>query len=183
MVSIEKLRVMLTSGYTLRECAEEFGVSYQYIGQLRKKHFPDWKKYQWGKSKHIQDKKIDKEKERELRSGRTTTRWHDEIARAKYDYFRRKKQNAKYSKWEFTVEFSDINWVDTCPIFGTPINWTNPVRGEDSPSLDRFDPKKGYIPGNTIVLSWRANRIKNDGTAEEHRQIADFMMSQSLTVK
>jgi hypothetical protein len=27
------------------------------------------------------------------------------------------------------------------------------------------------------VMSWRANRIKNDGTSQEHQQIADFMRS------
>jgi hypothetical protein len=46
---------------------------------------------------------------------------------------------------------------------------------ENSPSFDRVDSSKGYVKGNVIVCSWRANRIKNDGTAEEHRKIYEFL--------
>jgi len=48
-------------------------------------------------------------------------------------------------------------------------------RRDDSPSIDRLVPNAGYVPSNIIVMSDRANRIKNDGTAEEHRRIARFM--------
>jgi hypothetical protein len=43
--------------------------------------------------------------------------------------------------------------------------------------LDRIIPEEGYVAGNVNVVSYRANRIKNDGTAEEHLKIADWMDS------
>lgn len=45
-------------------------------------------------------------------------------------------------------------------------------------SLDRVDNKKGYVPGNVVVMSYKANRLKNDGTAEEHETIAKWMRDQ-----
>lgn len=34
---------------------------------------------------------------------------------------------------------------------------------------------EGYVPGNVEVISFRANRIKNNGTADEHERIAQWM--------
>jgi hypothetical protein len=31
------------------------------------------------------------------------------------------------------------------------------------------------VKGNVEVMSWRANRIKNNGTPEEHRKIANYL--------
>ena len=50
---------------------------------------------------------------------------------------------------------------------------------DSSPSLDRVVPSLGYIPSNVAVISHLANRIKNTGTAEQHRRIADWMDAQS----
>jgi hypothetical protein len=41
-------------------------------------------------------------------------------------------------------------------------------------SLDRIDNTKGYVPGNVVVVSYRANRIKSDATAQELLRIARF---------
>ena len=43
-----------------------------------------------------------------------------------------------------------------------------------TPSIDRIDPKKGYVKGNIIVVSMRANRIKTDATVDEIRKVANF---------
>ena len=43
-----------------------------------------------------------------------------------------------------------------------------------TPSIDRIDPKKGYVKDNIIVVSMRANRIKTDATVDEIRRVADF---------
>ena len=36
-----------------------------------------------------------------------------------------------------------------------------------SPSLDRIDSTKGYVPGNVWVISNKANRMKSNAAAEE----------------
>jgi len=37
----------------------------------------------------------------------------------------------------------------------------------NSPSLDRIDNAKGYVKGNVIIVSHRANAIKRDATEQE----------------
>lgn len=91
--------------------------------------------------------------------------------RAKYHS---KKANALRVGTEFSIDFSEIEWPTHCPVLGLALDYLSEGRQENSVSFDRIDPSKGYISGNVIVISWRANRIKNDGTPEEHRKIADF---------
>jgi len=44
-----------------------------------------------------------------------------------------------------------------------------------APSIDRVDNSKGYVPGNVRIISWRANRLKNDATVEEMELIIKYM--------
>jgi hypothetical protein len=46
-------------------------------------------------------------------------------------------------------------------------------KGDDQAVLTRIDPSKGYVKGNTAVVSLYAHRLKGDATAAEHRRIAD----------
>jgi hypothetical protein len=46
---------------------------------------------------------------------------------------------------------------------------------DNSPSMDRVDPCKGYTKENTAILCWRCNKHKQDATSQELRTIADFM--------
>jgi len=63
-----------------------------------------------------------------------------------------------------------------CPVLGFEMSvgvdengWT-----DTSPSLDRIIPEKGYVQGNVVVVSMRANSIKTNATPEEIRKVADF---------
>lgn len=87
--------------------------------------------------------------------------------------FRRKK--ASNYKHEWAIDFGDLTFPTHCPVLGIQLDYFTHERQENSVSFDRIDPTKGYIKGNVVVMSWRANRIKNDGTAEEHQKIADFL--------
>lgn len=87
--------------------------------------------------------------------------------------FRSKKGQVKAQKW--TITFSDVVWNTTCPILGIDLNYYAEGRQENSPSFDRIDSNLGYIPGNVQIISWRANRIKNNGTSEEHLKIANYL--------
>ena len=44
----------------------------------------------------------------------------------------------------------------------------------NSPTLERIDNSKGYVIGNILVVSHRANCIKNDGTWQEIMAVAEF---------
>lgn len=87
------------------------------------------------------------------------------------------------SPTEVEITLEDITPLpDVCPILGIPLDYSAKRGGyysDNSPSIDRIIPSKGYIVGNCIVCSWRANRIKNDGTAEEHKKIYEYIQNYS----
>jgi hypothetical protein len=70
--------------------------------------------------------------------------------------------------------------VDECPILKTPFVWGGAKMGKgkmrlNTPTLDRILPELGYVKGNVAFLSYRANRIKDNGTMQEHYDIADWI--------
>lgn len=62
-----------------------------------------------------------------------------------------------------------------CPVLGIKLFGSNGAFAAASPSVDRINPKRPYQKGNIAVISYRANALKNNGTAAEHRRIADWM--------
>lgn len=87
------------------------------------------------------------------------------------------RKRSKRKNIPCSIVSKDIFVPNNCPIFGTPIIAGNKYMADSSPSLDRINPDLGYIKNNVFLVSWRANRIKSDGTADEHRRIADWMDS------
>lgn len=84
------------------------------------------------------------------------------------------RRRSKAKGIDFDIEVTDIPPMGSaCPIFGTTFTTTG--KSPTSPSLDRIDPKRGYVKGNVWLISYRANLIKNDGTAEEHEMITAAM--------
>ena len=47
----------------------------------------------------------------------------------------------------------------------------------ESPSLDRFIPEDGYIKGNVVWISGKANSMKSDASIEEVRLLYEWMNS------
>ncbi len=85
------------------------------------------------------------------------------------------KSSAKQRGIEFHLYEKDLPPIGTnCPLLGDPFDMSG-KRTDFSPSLDRINPKKGYVPGNVWFVGRRANTIKNDGTADEHEKIARAM--------
>ena len=62
-----------------------------------------------------------------------------------------------------------------CPVFGFELYEGSEVNLANSPEMDRVVPELGYTEGNMRVISRHANRLKDDGSADEHRAIADWM--------
>lgn len=60
-----------------------------------------------------------------------------------------------------------------CPALGIEMSFSNENRN-NFPSVDRIIPKKGYVQGNLIWVSYRANRIKTDATIKELNQLSKF---------
>ncbi len=165
-------------GYT--EIAKRLNnkISKQRVEQICKKH-------------KIRATAIKRAKKQELFEAKMVakwgSRWKDMEYRKSFIYtamrekFRAKKANSIRVGKEFTVEFGDIDFPTHCPILGIELNYFNEEGYlDDSPSFDRINPALGYVKGNVAIISMRANRIKNNGTAEEHQKIADFMRSALL---
>lgn len=74
----------------------------------------------------------------------------------------------------FTLKRSDIQVPTHCPILGIPLTRSTGRASDSTPSLDRIIPLDGYVPGNVVVVSLRANRAKADLSLEELRAVADF---------
>ena len=76
----------------------------------------------------------------------------------------------------FSLKFDDMYWPEFCPVLGIELNYYRKGKmTENSPSFDRVDNTLGYTPENTRIISMRANRLKSDGTEEEHRKIAAYI--------
>lgn len=90
------------------------------------------------------------------------------------------RDRAKRLELDFTITAKDIVIPKFCPILGIPIFSSKKKMTDNSPSLDRMNPNLGYTKGNIQVISQRANRIKNDGTADEHEKIAKHMRNYSV---
>jgi hypothetical protein len=90
---------------------------------------------------------------------------------------RAKRDNVKF---DLTLSYLKSIATDECPIFKIPFEWgtSNMGKGKtkpNCPTLDRIIPEIGYVEGNVAFISYRANRIKDNGTMQEHYDIADWI--------
>ena len=166
---IPKLKELGTAGHSMAQMGVIYGVSRQRMKQVVSKYIPEWyDSYGYG-----------------LRTARKEARWKakwgdkqdTDLYRVQRDKFRSKKYNAERTGYTWNIVFGDIVWPTHCPILGLELNYFAEFRQENSVSFDRINSELGYEKGNIQIVSWRANRIKNDGTAEEHRKIADYLDS------
>jgi hypothetical protein len=154
-------------GWSMASLAEHYGVSRQRMKQIIDKYFPNWQA-ECGFIVHRR-KKVEEHFQK----------WGDkqdtDLYRSQRFKFKTKKYNAERIGHKWDVEFGDLVWPTHCPILGLELDYFNAFRSENSPSFDQLIPGKGYTKDNVRVISYRANRIKNDGTSEEHRRIADYL--------
>ena len=93
------------------------------------------------------------------------------------------KQRAKQRGIEFTITQDDIVIPKVCPVLGINLVLGVGVSkrqggNKNSPSLDRIDPSKGYIPGNVRVISHMANSMKGAASKDELIRFAKWVLSE-----
>ena len=98
------------------------------------------------------------------------------------------RYRARHKGLPFAITTADIIIPERCPVLGIPIMpaFGGTKRGgkDGSPSLDRIIPELGYVPGNIMVISHRANSLKRDSVdPAEHRAVADYIERETVRVR
>lgn len=95
------------------------------------------------------------------------------------------KSRAKKENVPFTITIEEVikELPDYCPALGIKLSWCvrKGQKGDKdtSPSLDKFIPELGYVPGNVFWVSGLANKIKSKFTTQEISAVANWMESVS----
>lgn len=74
--------------------------------------------------------------------------------------------------------FSLLSSQPFCSCCEVPLDYSykhDGVKKNNSPSIDRIVPKKGYIETNVALICWRCNNLKRDATASELETIARWI--------
>ena len=90
------------------------------------------------------------------------------------------KNRAKKIGVEFDLKDEDIVIPKICPVLGIKIERRcDGKKGplQNSPSVDRIDPKKGYVSSNIRIISYRANTIRNNATVDELEMVLKYARS------
>lgn len=77
----------------------------------------------------------------------------------------------------FDLREADISIPLKCPILGIALAPVGAGCVDASPTLDRIIPSAGYVRGNVVVMSHRANTIKSFGSLEEHEAVVRWLRS------
>lgn len=154
ITELDYIRENLEKGVTLEKIGEHYNVSRQRMYQVLQK---------FGLS--------------------TPTRDHKTYLKdkpPKYYWLNSLLVNKGVSREERQRIMNNIVIPDICPVFGTVLNYNGTgtlgwANGGDSASIDQIIAGGGYTLGNVAIMSWKANRLKSDGTAEEHLKIYQFV--------
>ena len=94
---------------------------------------------------------------------------HSRRGKMTREYFLLKsaKQRAKKRGVPFNLTIEDIRIPDMCPVLGIPLRRGKEKLHDNSPTLDRMVPERGYVRGNVMVISHLANRIKTNANPDQ----------------
>ena len=84
-------------------------------------------------------------------------------------FFSRYRCRARKKGLEFTLtkeDFAKLLEPMVCSVTGVKLIFALD-KGPCTPTIDRIDNSKGYIPGNVRLVSWIYNRAKSSSTDEE----------------
>ena len=91
--------------------------------------------------------------------------------------YNRLKSSAKKRRIPFDLTITELNNLSfpvTCPILGIPLKYNRGKAEDNSYSIDRINSNLGYTIDNIIVISLRANKLKNNASKNDLQLIAEF---------
>lgn len=83
------------------------------------------------------------------------------------------RQRAKTLSIAFNIDVTDFDIPKVCPLRRVPFQVGTTYHTDDSPTLDRKDPRQGYVKENVWVISHKANRLKGNFTPNELRTFCE----------
>lgn len=89
--------------------------------------------------------------------------WRRQQSSKRHRFEHRKKGDPRY-RFELT---SMPYTPNKCPVFDQKLIYSEHASSYFGASIDRIDSSRSYIDENVMVLSVRANHLKNDATFEE----------------
>lgn len=113
-----------------------------------------------------------------------TSEYNRRRKKPEYMLWKGTRNRCRRSNIPFNLTVEDCVIPDVCPALGIPlVSGQFRPRGTmlafNAPSLDRINPELGYIKGNVAVISWRANHLKNNATADELEAITKYIRERS----
>lgn len=84
------------------------------------------------------------------------------------------KRRARQKKLDFNITENDLFIPNECPVLGIPLFVSEKRPTDNSPTIDRIDNEKGYIKGNVLIVSYKANTIKNSASIDEMEKVYSF---------
>jgi hypothetical protein len=95
------------------------------------------------------------------------------------------KVRAKEKEINFEIDIKYLlklaNNINTCPILGVNLLYGGTGKiNDNSASLDRFDPNKGYVPDNLWIISYKSNRMKSDATISQIKSVLQYMKDNTV---
>lgn len=85
------------------------------------------------------------------------------------------RDRAKRKGIPFKLRPEDIEPLPTnCPVFGFELDYERTRSGYNSPTIDRVVNELGYVTNNVIIVSKKANTMKNDGTVQDILALYNF---------
>lgn len=98
----------------------------------------------------------------------------DKINSKKMEIINSIKKRNKKNNFECNLNVDDIVIPVNCPILNIPIIIGNKNKSDNSPSIDRINNFLPYTRDNIRIISWRANRLKNNSSYEEYKKLYLF---------
>lgn len=131
-----------------KECKKQYDKKYRKSHKIQKLY----------KSRNYKNKKLEYQKLRNKEDPRK-------------QMFSSARYRAKKFNLDFDINIDDIIIPSLCPLLEIPL-FRKPYNQKgtfckNSPSLDRIIPELGYIKGNIMVISMRANAMKYSATIDE----------------
>lgn len=84
------------------------------------------------------------------------------------------RDRSKINKVPHTITVNDFEVPDICPVLGIPLKVGKGKATWNSPTLDRILPELGYVAGNVVVISNRANQLKTNASFLELKKLVEF---------